>query len=288
VDDSDWLARRFEEHRAHLRGVAFRVLGSAAEADDAVQEAWIRLSRSDHAAVENLGGWLTTVVARVSLDMLRSRQARREHDDGAVELASGGDGRPDPEDQVVLVDAVGAALLMVLDTLGPDERLAFVLHDTFGVPFEEIGTILDRSPDAAKQLAHRARRKVRGVDHTSDPDPARQRLVVEAFLAASRGGDFDALVALLHPDVVLRADLTAVRMGAIETVTGAPAVAATFSGRAQAATLALIDGRVGLVWAVGGRPRVVWELTVQDGRVVAIDMIADPDHLAVLEPRQLP
>ena len=287
MDDNDWLARRFEEHRRHLRAVAFRMLGSASEADDAVQEAWIRLSRTDHGAIENLGGWLTTVVGRVALDMLRSRQARPDRGGDDVELHAVDDRPVDPEDEVVLVDTVGAALLVVLDTLTPAERLGFVLHDIFGVSFEEIGSILDRSPDAAKQLAHRARRKVRGADPTSESDRARQRMVVDAFLAASRGGDFDALVALLHPDIVLRADTTAVRMGSPETITGAPAVAATFSGRALAATAALIDGKVGVMWAVGGRPKVVWDFTVENGTVIAIDMIADPDLLDRLELHEL-
>ena len=220
MDDDAWLAQQFEQNRSHLRGVAFRMLGSTAEADDAVQEAWLRLARSDHAAIDNLGGWLTTVVARVSLDMLRSRSSRREEDGDAPHLAVVGDAAR-PEDEAVLVDSVGAALLVVLDTLAPAERLAFVLHDTFGVSFEEIGAMLDRSPDAAKQLAHRARRKVRGGDEAVDADPARQRQVVEAFLAASRTGDLDALIAVLHPDIVLRADAAAVAMGSPEEVAGA-------------------------------------------------------------------
>lgn len=284
MDENDWLAERFEEHRSRLRGVALRMLGSTAEADDGVQEAWIRLSRTDAGVVENLGGWLTTVVGRVALDLLRSRQSRREDpaDDG-VDLAGLTGNADDPEDEAVLADSVGSALLVVLETLAPAERVAFVLHDTFAVPFDEIGAILDRSPDAAKQLAHRARRKVQGTDSTSGPDPARQRTVVDAFLAASRNGDFDALVALLHPGVVLRADRMAVRMGSPETITGATSVAAIFSGRALAATPALIDGIVGVMWAVAGRPKVVWDFTVKDGAVISIDMIADADHLACLD-----
>jgi RNA polymerase sigma-70 factor (ECF subfamily) len=214
--------------------------------------------------------------------MLRSRQARRERSGGDhLDLAAAVDRGEDPEEQVLVADSVGAALLLVLDTLAPAERLAFFLHDTFGVPFEEIGAVLDRSADAAKQLAHRARRKVRGSDRVF-ADPARQHMVVEAFLAACRDGDFDALVALLHPDVVLRADRAAVRMGAAQTVVGASAVASTFCGRVLAATAALVDNNVGIMWAVRGRPKVVWDFTMQDGTITAIDMIADPDHLASL------
>jgi RNA polymerase sigma factor (sigma-70 family) len=285
VADNDWLADQFETHRAHLRSVAYRMLGSRGEADDAVQEAWIRLGRSDAGRIENLGGWLTTVVARVSLDMLRSRGSRREEPAGD-RLADHGERAADPgspEDEALVADSVGAALLVVLDTLNPAERLAFVLHDTFGVPFDEIGAIVGRSPDAAKMLASRARQKVRGSDPIVDADPARQRAVVNAFLAASRNGDFDRLVALLDPDIVMRADAAAVGMGSPEETRGADAVAGIFSGRALAAQPALVDGAVGVVWAVGGRPKVVWDFVIEDGKVVHIDMLAGSDTLDELE-----
>jgi RNA polymerase sigma-70 factor (ECF subfamily) len=285
VPEHDWLADRFEAHRAHLRAVAYRMLGSRAEAEDAVQEAWLRLSRSDTSDIENLGGWLTTVVARVSLDTLRSRASRREQPAGAhlpdhLESRTGGS---DPEHEAVLADAVGSALLVVLDTLSPAERLAFVLHDLFAVPFDEIGAIVGRSPNAAKQLASRARHKVQGSGPVPDADPTRQREVVDAFLAASRNGDFDALVALLEPDIVLRADSVAVRMGSAEEVRGATAVAGTFSGRALQARPALIDGAVGIVWAVGGRPKVAWDFTIRHGKIVHIDMLAAPESLDDLD-----
>jgi RNA polymerase sigma-70 factor (ECF subfamily) len=285
VDADDWLAERFEEHRAHLRAVAYRMLGSGSEADDAVQEAWIRLSRSNADAVENLGGWLTTVVSRVSLDMLRARASRREEPTGAAPPDQVADHavRGDPEREAALADAVGSALLLVLDTLSPSERLAFVLHDTFAVPFDEIAPILGRSPNAAKQLASRARHKVRGTDPDPDADPARQREIVDAFLAASRSGNFDALLALLDPDIVLDADPAAVQMGSPEQTRGAAAVASTFSGRAQAAQPALIDGAVGVVWVVARRPKVAWDFTITDGKVSHIDMIADSDQLDDLE-----
>jgi RNA polymerase sigma factor (sigma-70 family) len=285
VAEHDWLVDQFETHRAHLRAVAYRMLGSGSDADDAVQEAWFRLSRSDTSTVENLGGWLTTVVARVSLDMLRSRASRREEPTGARlpdhldGLAAGSD----PEHEAVLADSVGSALLVVLDTLSPAERLVFVLHDMFAVPFDEIGVIVGRSPNAAKQLASRARNKVQGTGPVPDADPTRQRQVVDAFLAASRGGDFDALVAMLAPDVVLRADSTAVLMGSAEEVMGAADVAGTFSGRALGAQPALIDGAVGVVWVVGGRPKVAWDFTIAHGKIVHIEMIAGPDSLGQLD-----
>jgi RNA polymerase sigma factor (sigma-70 family) len=285
VAEHDWLVDRFEANRAHLRAVAYRMLGSRAEADDAVQEAWLRLSRSDTSDIENLGGWLTTVVARVSLDMLRSRASRREASAGADvadHVESSGVGS-DPEDEALLVDTVGSALLVVLDTLRPAERLAFVLHDIFAVPFDAIGPILGRSSTAAKQLASRARHKVQGTGPPPGADPARQREVVDAFLAASRGGDFDALVGLLDPDVVLQADAAAVSMGSPAEVRGAMAVAGAFSGRALAARPALIDGVVGVVWAVSGRPKVAWDLTIRDGRIVHIDMLAAGDSLDDLD-----
>jgi RNA polymerase sigma factor (sigma-70 family) len=285
MDEHGWLAERFEAHRPHLRAVAYRMLGSPSEADDAVQEAWLRLSRSGAAGVENLGGWLTTVVGRVCLDMLRSRTSRREEPLGVhvPEPTVDREDEVDPEHEALMADSVGSALLVVLDTLAPAERLAFVLHDMFGVPFEEIAPIVGRSPAAARQLASRARRRVRGAVTVPDADMARRRAVVDAFLAASRGGDFEALLAVLDPDVVLRADGAAVRMGATKEVRGAAAVAETFSGRARAARPALVDGAPGLVWASGGRPRVVFDFTIADGKIVEIEMVADPERIVRLE-----
>jgi RNA polymerase sigma-70 factor (ECF subfamily) len=282
VSDSEWLTQEFESYRPHLRAVAYRMLGTPGEADDAVQEAWLRLNRSDAGGVENLGGWLTTVVARVSLDMLRARSARREEPAGRPPPASDGAGS-DPEQEAVLADSVGAALLVVLDTLTPSERLAFVLHDLFGVPFDEIGAILGRSAPAAKQLASRARQKVRGSDPGLEPDPERQRQVVTAFLAASRHGEFEALVALLHPEIVLRADAEAVRIGGPEELRGPPAVAGLFSGRALGARAAMIDGAAGLVWEVAGRLKVAWRFTIREESVTEIEMIADPQRLDAME-----
>src|SRR5712692_3270342 len=231
----DWLAEQFEANRTHLRAVAYRMLGSLSEADDAVQESWLHLSRSGTSGVENLGGWLTTVVARVCLDMLRSRKSRREESLSAhlPEQIVSGEAGTDPEHEAVLADSVGPALLLVLETLAPAERLAFVLHDMFAVPFDEIAPMVGRSPAAARQLASRARRRVQGAATVPDTDRVRQREVVGAFLAASRGGDFAALLALLDPDVGLRADPEAVRVGAAKEVRGATAVANTFSGRAR-------------------------------------------------------
>lgn len=283
----EWLAERFEEHRDRLRAVAHRMLGSPSEADDAVQEAWLRLSRAGDDGIENLGGWLTTVVGRVCLDMLRARTSRREgpldDHERPTELEDG----TDPEEQAMVADAVGPALMAVLDTLTPGERLAFVLHDLFDVPFEEIATIVGRSPAAARQLASRARRRVRGAG-PREVDRARQRAVVDAFLAASRGGDFEELLALLDPDVVLRADAAAVQMGAASEVRGAAAVAETLSGRARAARPALVDGVAGLVWAVEGVPQVVFAFTIADGRISGIELIADPERLQRLDLVALP
>jgi RNA polymerase sigma factor (sigma-70 family) len=285
MDEHGWLAERFEAHRSHLRAVAYRMLGSPSEADDAVQEAWLRLSRSGAAGVENLGGWLTTVVGRVCLDMLRSRTSRREEPLGVhgPEPTVDREDEVDPEHEALMADSVGSALLVVLDTLSPSERLAFVLHDMFGVPFEEIAPIVGRSPAAARQLASRGRRRIRGAAAAPQADQARRREVVEAFLAASRGGDFEALLAVLDPDVVLRADGAAVRLGASREVRGAPAVAETFSGRARAAQPVLVDGAPGLVWASGGRPRVVFGFTITDGRIVEIEMVADPERIGQLD-----
>jgi len=285
MDEHDWLAERFEEDRTHLRAVAYRMLGSLSEADDAVQEAWLRLSRSGTSGVENLGGWLTTVVARVCLDMLRSRESRREELLGVhlPEPIVSCEDDADPEHQALLGDSVGLALLVVLQTLAPAERVAFVLHDMFAVPFEEIAPIVGRSPASTRQLASRARRRVQGTATAPDADLARRREVVDAFLAASRGGDFDALLAVLDPDVVLRADRSAVRMGASRKVRGAAAVADTFAGRARAAQPALVDGAVGLVWASGGQPRVVFGFTIARGKIVEIELVADPERLGQLD-----
>jgi RNA polymerase sigma-70 factor (ECF subfamily) len=285
METHDWLAERFEEHRTHLTAVAYRILGSPADADDAVQEAWLRLARSDSSQVENLGGWLTTVVARVSLNMLQSRKTRREDPLGSHlpdEITGSADGTG-PEHQAVLADSVGLALLVVLDTLTPAERLAFVLHDMFAMPFEEIAPIVERSPAATRQLASRARRRVQGADTTPDADLTRRREIVQAFLAASRNGDLGALVAALDPDVLLRADHAAVRMGAEAEVRGAAAVSAFFSGRARAARLVLINGVTGAVWMQGGRPRVVFSFTLDGGKITAIDLLSDPAVLSQLD-----
>jgi RNA polymerase sigma factor (sigma-70 family) len=285
----EWLAERFEEHRVRLRAVAYRMLGSPSEAEDAVQEAWLRLNRSDTSGVDNLGGWLTTVVGRVSLDMLRSRKSRREEhleerpDRDLPDPVAGPGDAIGPEHEALLADSLGPALLAVLETLTPTERVAFVLHDVFGVPFGEIAPVVGRSPNAAKMLASRARRRVRGGASTPEADLARQREVVGAFLRASREGDFGALLAVLDPEVVLRADRAAVRLGASGEVRGAQEVAETFSGRAQAARPALIDGAAGAVWAQRGRPRVVFGFTIAGGKIVGIDMLAEPARLRRLD-----
>jgi RNA polymerase sigma-70 factor (ECF subfamily) len=293
MTDHDWLAQRFEENRPHLRAVAFRILGSLVDAEDAVQEAWLRLSRSDTSEVTNLAGWLTTVVARVSLTMLQTRKSRREDPQGAqlpddLSPSTRSTARTDtqPEDQALLADSVGPALLLILDTLDPAERLAFVLHDMFAVPFDEIAPIVNRSPAAARQLASRARRRVQGTsdsapaDATTGTDRTRQREIVAAFLAASRNGEFDALLALLDPQAVLTADPATVRMGAPAEVNGARAVAETFSGRARAAQPALIDGEPGAIWAHNGQPKVVFTFTITaTGTIAGIDMLSDPTTL---------
>jgi RNA polymerase sigma-70 factor, ECF subfamily len=284
MDERDVLAERFEADRTHLRAVAYRMLGSVSEADDALQEAWLRLSRSGSDGVENLGGWLTTVVARVCLDMLRSRASRREDPFGeqVPEPIASREKAIEPEHEAVLAESVGLALLVVLDTLAPAERVAFVLHDMFGVPFDEIAPILRRTPAAARQLASRGRRRVQGAT-VPDADRSRQRAVVDAFLAAARGGDFDALLAVLDPDVVVRADAAAVLAGASEEVRGAPAVAVTFSGRARAARPALVEGTPGLVWMQQGRAHMVFGFTIENGKVVKIDLIADPERIGELD-----
>lgn len=280
------LAAGFEAHRERLRSIAWRMLGSRSEAEDAVQEAWLRLDRSDPASVDNLGGWLTTVVARVCLDQLRARRVRSEERGDAATAegpAAPRSGADDPERDALLGESVGRALLVVLETLGPAERVAFVLHDLFDLSFEEIAPIVGRKPAAARQLASRARRKVRGTPPAGAAGHERHRELVAAFLAASRGGDLAALVALLDPDAVVRADAAGVRMGARPEAQGAAAVAATFAGRAQGAELAWVDGAPALVWAVQGRPRVLFLFTVAAGRIAAIDLVADPDRLAAME-----
>jgi RNA polymerase sigma factor (sigma-70 family) len=281
MDEKNFLAEKFEANRAHLRAVAYRMLGSRSEVDDAVQEAWLRLSRSDAGEIGNLSGWLTTVVARVCLDMLRSRKSRREEPLGphVPEPVA----NPENEQEAELADSVGTALLVVLETLAPAERLAFVLHDMFAVPFEEIAPIVGRTPAAARQLASRARRRVQGAPAVADADVSRQRRVVDAFLAASRGGDFEALLAVLDPDVVFRADPIAVRMGGQAEIRGAAAVAETFKGRAQAAKPALIDGAVGLAVIFGGGLRIALNLTIANDRIVAIEAVADPERLGQMD-----
>jgi RNA polymerase sigma-70 factor (ECF subfamily) len=284
LDEHEFLAERFEDHRTHLRAVAYRMLGSVSEADDAVQEAWLRLSRSDATGIENLGGWLTTVVARVCLNVLRSRKSRREEPlevhvpDPVVSSEDGAD----PEYEALLADSVGLALLVVLDTLTPAERLAFVLHDMFAVPFDEIAAIVDRSPAAARQLANRARRRVQGATPEPDTDLTRQREVVSAFFAAAREGDFEALVAVLDPDVVLRSDGGAARPAASALVQGARAVAEralTFAHLSPFVRPALVNGVAGVVVVRRGRPFSVMSFTVAGGRIVAITALADPARL---------
>jgi RNA polymerase sigma-70 factor (ECF subfamily) len=286
VDQQEWLARQFEEHRPHLRAVAYRMLGTLDEADDAVQDAWLRLNRADTSEVENLRGWLTTIVARVALNMLRSRKTRREQPldvrvpDPIVDPADG----TNPEHEALLADSVGLALLVVLETLTPAERLAFVLHDMFAIPFEQIGPIVERTPEATRQLASRARRRVRGAAPVPDADLTAQWEVVEAFLAAARKGDFDALVAVLDPDVVLRADggLT----GLSQHVRGAEAVASQallWSRVDLTMRRALINGAAGAVSYLHGQPFSIAAVTVRNGKIVEIDFLADPERVARLD-----
>ena len=286
MDEREWLAERFEEHRTRLRAVAYRMLGSLSEADDAVQEAWLRLSRSDTSEVDNLGAWLNTVVGRVSLNMLRSRQSRREQPLGVhvpepiVDRADG----TDPEHEAVLADSVGLALLVVLETLTPAERLAFVLHDMFAVPFDEIAEVVDRSPEATRQLASRARRRVQGQNTVPDADLDTQREVVDAFLAAARDGDFDALVAVLDPDVVLRADLGPA--GRSREVRGAAEVAGralTYSRLDLVVRPALVNGTAGAVSTLDGEPFSVGGFTIRGGKIVEIYFLTDPARLRRLD-----
>jgi RNA polymerase sigma-70 factor (ECF subfamily) len=281
MDENEWLAARFEENRTHLRAVAYRMLGSLAEADDAVQDTWLRLSRSGAGEVENLGGWLTTITARVCLNMLRARRARREEtlEQHLPDPIVSPDAQYQPEEAALLADSVGLALLVVLDTLSPDERLAFVLHDVFEVPFEEIAPMVGRTPVAARQLASRARRRVKGADIPApDPDLTRQRAVVNAFFSAAREGRFDALVAVLDPDVVLRGDVGAQHPAAVAVFHGAEAVArqALLFARPDAYLHpALVNGSAGVVATVRGRPIAVMGFTVTAGKIVEINAIAD-------------
>ncbi|MEV0616309.1 RNA polymerase sigma factor SigJ [Nonomuraea sp. NPDC050404] len=285
----DFLADQFQGHRPHLKAVAYRMLGSLSEAEDAVQEAWLRLARTDAGDIDNLGGWLTTVVGRVCLDLLRARKSRREESleerlpDPVISRADAAD----PEQEVLLADSVGLALLVVLESLTPPERLAFVLHDMFGLPFEQIAPIVDRTPVAAKKLASRARRRVRGAAPNPDPDLAGQRRVVDAFLAAARGGDFAALVSILDPDVVLRAD-GGTLTGGLKIIRGVAAVAgqlATFQRMATSAATcpALINGLAGLVNTIDDQPISVMSFTIADGRIATIDILSDPARLATLD-----
>jgi RNA polymerase sigma-70 factor, ECF subfamily len=289
VENQKFLAEQFEAHRSHLQRVAYRMLGSSGEADDAVQEAWLRLSRAEAADIDNLGGWLTTVVARVCLDVLRSRKARREEPlEDEPEPTAGHAAAADPEREAELADSVGLALLVVLEALAPAERVAFVLHDMFDLPFEEIAPIVGRSPTAARQLASRARRRVRGSANAADADVASQRKVVDAFLAAARSGDMAGLLAVLDPDVELRADRAAARLGGVAGLRGAEAVAANFKGKAQQARPVLVDGVPGVVVAPQGRLLLVLRLTFSGDRISAIDIVAEPGRLEALDLSTLP
>ena len=285
MDEKKFWAKQFEANRPHLRAVAYRMLGSAAEVDDAVQETWLRLSRSNAGEIGNLRGWLTTVVARICLDMLRARKSRREEPMSPLV--------PEPvafdahAQDAEMADSVGAALLIVLETLAPAERLAFVLHDMFAVPFEEIAPIVGRTPAAARQLASRARRRVQGKPQIDDPDLDRQRRVVDVFLAAARNGDFEGLLAVLDPDVVARADEAAARLGSLAEIRGAPAVADFFKGRAQSARPALVDGALGVAVVFGGQLRVVLRLAFAGDRICGVEAIADAEHIASMDTEML-
>ena len=289
MENRDWLANQFEQNRGHLRAVAYRMLGSASEADDAVQEAWLRLNRSNASTIENLGGWLTTVVSRVCLDMLRSRTAKREEalDTSPTAAIAASESQNDPEREAILADSVGFALLIVLDRLDPAERLAFVLHDMFAIPFEEIASILGRSPEAARQLASRARRRVQGAPAVPTTSLTEQRRVADAFLAAIRAGDIEGLIAVLDPDVVVRIDGAAARPGAPREIHGARnwakgaiAFSQQLSGDIQPM---LVNGEVGLVWAPGGHLRRVLRFSIANGRIATVDVIAEPTRLNELE-----
>jgi RNA polymerase sigma-70 factor (ECF subfamily) len=285
MDEREFLAERFDEHRTHLRAVAYRMLGSATEADDAVQEAWLRLNRSDADEIENLRAWLTTVVARVSLNMLRSRRTRREAPlevfipDPMVDPADG----TDPEHEALVADSVGLALLVVLETLSPAERLAFVLHDTFAVPFDEIAPIVNRTPEATRQLASRARRRVQGERATPDADIQRQREVIEAFMAASRDGDFERLVTLLDPEVVVRADFGRGRTTEVRGIADVLTQAQGYARLGLVGHHAIVNGAAGAVSTRNGKPFSVAAVTVRDGKIVAMEFVLDPERLAQLD-----
>ncbi|MBC7807181.1 MAG: sigma-70 family RNA polymerase sigma factor [Akkermansiaceae bacterium] len=285
MNEPRWLAERFEENRSHLGAVAYRMLGSRSEADDAVQESWLRLNRAGVNGIENLGGWLTTIVARVCLDMLRARKSRSEQSFGAhvPDQIAGHESGTDPEHEAVLADSVGLALLVVLETLAPAERVAFVLHDVFDLPFDEIAPIVGRSSTAARQLASRARRRVKGEAAVSPVVLARQREVVEAFLAAARGGDFDALLRVLNPDVVFHADDTAAQAGGPREARGASMVAKIFAGRAQSARPVLANGAVGIAVAPRGRLFLVIVPEIEDGKIIRIAVVADPERLRQID-----
>jgi RNA polymerase sigma factor (sigma-70 family) len=290
MDEHEWLAEQFETNRTHLQAVAYRMLGRLDEADDAVQESWLRLSRAETSEIANLGGWLTTVVARICLDMLRQRNARREEslEASASEPGTQNAGGIDPEQEALLADSVGLALLVVLDTLNPSERLAFVLHDIFALPFDEIAPIVGRSETATRQLASRARRRVRGEAMVKDADLPSQRTVVDAFLAASRTGDFNALLTVLDPEIVFRIDGSTSPKGVSREIRSAQAVARQFSGRAQGFRTALVNGAVALIVAPRGHLFLVLNLTIRNGRIVEIEAVADPTrlrqfHLAILD-----
>jgi RNA polymerase sigma factor (sigma-70 family) len=288
MDEKNWLAQQFEENRGHLRGVAYRMLGSLTEAEDAVQESWLRLSRSDAGSIRNLSGWLTTVVARVCLDMLRSRSARAEE---SLETHAGEPGIAEPtarspEQEALLADSVGVALLVVLDRLSPAERLAFVLHDVFAVPFEDIAEIIDRTPEAARQLASRARRRVQAKESVENPNLSEQRKVVDAFLTALRSGDFEGLLAVLDPDVAVRIDEAAARPGAPKEIRGArnwAKGAIAFSQAVQFAQPALVNGSVGIVFAPRGKLSRVLSFTILNGKIADVEIIADPHRLRELD-----
>lgn len=279
----DWLAERFEEHRPRLRAIAYRILGSGNDADDAVQEAWIRFSRFDTSGVANLGSWLTTVVSRVCLNMLQARRSRPQPvAEADLPEPISESTESDPQYEALLADSIGLALLIVLDTLTPAERVAFVLHDVFAIPYDQIAPIVDRTEAATRQLASRARARVQQQDTTREADRLRQAVLVDAFLAAARNGDFEALLAVLDPDVVLRADEHAVELGAAAETRGQEQVAA-FSRFARGARRALLAGRAAAVWMPGGRVRVVWDFTTSGDRITAIDLIADPERLPQLD-----
>jgi len=279
-DHTAWLAARFEESRPRLRAIARRMLGSTAEADDVVQDLWVRISGTDPDTIDNVGGWFTTIVSRLCLDRLRRRRPVTDHHVATTVAAPA----PGPADQAELADAVGAAMLVVLDALGPAERVAFVLHDVFAVPFDDIATVLERTPEATRQLASRARRRVQGgAAPPAQRDPAGHRAVVAAFLRAAQGGDLAELLRVLHPDVVLRPDAAALRLGALGETSGAEAVAQAFVGRAKAAQLAVVDGLTALVWTPGGQVRGVIDFVIDGDRIVALELIGDAQRIAARE-----